>query len=235
MPSQSRPSFARQALLVAGKDLRIELRNREILYTMVFLAVVMVLVFSFAFVVGDNRPGPAVTAGILWVALVFSGVVALGRVFDRERDGDAVRPLLLAPVPRSAIYAGKVLATVAMMLLAEAVVAPLCAVLFSSALAAHAGRLAILLVLGTVGFAAVGSIFSAALLRSRSRDALLAALLYPLLVPVLIAGVEGTALLLDPEALDAEGVQFWMHFLIVADLVFLLVGLWSFEPVAAHD
>jgi heme exporter protein B len=229
------PSFLRQAARIAAKDLRIELRSREILATMTFLAVVVVLIFSFAFVVGDARPPAPVTAGILWIAVIVSGTVALGRTFDRERDGEAIRSLLLSPAPRGAIYLGKLAATIALMLLTETVLTALVAILFAASIGGRMGWVAGLLALGTVGFAAVGCVFSAALLRSRSRDVLLSALLYPIIVPVVIAGARGTAQLIDPIAPDLDGAQFWTQFLLAVDAIFVTVGLWSFEPVVTSE
>lgn len=228
------PSFLDQALRIAVKDLAIEWRSREILATSAFLAVVVVLVFSFAFVVGGAQPPPTITAGILWVAIVVSGTVGLGRTFDRERDGEAVRALLLSPAPRAAIYAGKLAATVVLMLGVELLITVLGGVFFSASVGVHAGRVAGLLGLGTVGFAAVGCVFSAALLRSKSRDVLLSTLLYPIVVPILIAGARGTAQLLDPTP-DLDGATFWTQFLISVDVVFLIVGFWAFEPVIAGE
>jgi heme exporter protein CcmB len=234
-PRASSPSYLGQVLRIAAKDLRIEWRSREILATMTFLAVVVVLIFSFAFVVGDARPPAPVVSGILWIAVVVSGTVGLGRTFDREREGEAIRSLLLSPVPRGAIYLGKLAATVTLMLIVEVVLSGLCAVLFSAGIGGQLGRVAALLALGTVGFAAVGCIFSAALLRSRSRDVLLSTLLYPIIVPVVIAGARGTAQLIDPISPDLDGARFWIQFLIAVDLIFVTVGLWSFEPVATGD
>jgi heme exporter protein CcmB len=218
---------------VAAKDLRVEWRSREVLATMTFLAVVVVLIFSFAFVVEGARPPAPVVAGILWVAVVVSGTVALSRAFDREREGEAIRSLLLSPAPRSAIYIGKLAATAALMLMAETVLTGLCVVRFAANvdLIAH---VALLLVLGTVGFAAVGCIFSAALLRARGRDALLATLLYPIIVPIVIAGARGTAQLLDLKP-DLEGARFWTQFLFALDILFVTAGLWAFEPVVGGD
>ena len=227
------PSFLAQMLRIAAKDLRIEWRSREILYTMAFLAVVVVLIFSFAFVVGDAKPPPPVTAGILWIAVIVSGTVGLGRTFDREREGEPIRSLLLSPAPRAAIYLGKLAATVALMLLVELVLTTLCGFLFTAAIAAQAGRIAVLLGLGTIGFAAAGCVFSAALLRSRSRDVLLSTLLYPIIVPIVIAGARGTSQLLDPVTPDLDGAIFWTQFLATLDAIFITVGLWAFEPVAA--
>jgi len=233
---EARPQpFWRQALRIAAKDLRIEWRSREILATMTFLAVVVVLIFSFAFVVGDARPPAPVTAGILWIAVVVSGTVGLGRTFDRERDGEAIRSLLLTPVPRSAIYLGKLAATVTLMLAVEVVLTFLAGVLFSSQIAAQLGPVATLLVLGTVGFSAVGCVFSAALLRSRSRDVLLSMLLYPIIVPIVIAGARGTAQLIDPLSPDPDAARFWTQFLVAVDVIMVTVGLWVFEPVVTSE
>jgi heme exporter protein B len=232
----ARPSWISQAARIAWKDLHIEGRSREVVYTMGFLAALVVLVFSFAFISGQEvTVGPNVIAGILWVAVLFSGTVALSRSFDRERESEAIRSLLLSPVPRSAIYMGKLAATAAVMLFVELLLAPLLAALFSAAIVPHALWLGLLLLLGTIGFCAVGVIFSAALLRSRSRDALLGALLFPIVIPVLLAASRATACLLDPSVADLDSAFFWTRFLAALDVVFVVVGLWSFEPVVIGD
>ena len=232
----ARRSWVSQAARIAWKDLHIEGRSREVLYTMGFMAALVVLVFSFAFISGQEvTVGPDAIAGILWVAVLFSGTVALSRTFDRERENEAIRSLLLSPVPRSAIYAGKLAATAAIMLLVELLLLPLLAALFSAAIWPHALWLGLLLLLGTVGFASVGVIFSAALLRSRSRDALLGALLFPIVIPVLLAASRATATLLDPTVPDLDPAFFWTRFLAALDVVFVVVGLWSFEPVVMGE
>ena len=233
--AEAAPDFLGQALRIAAKDLRIEWRSREVFATMTFLAVVVVLIFSFAFVVEGARPPAPVVAGILWVAVVVSGTVALSRVFDREREGEAIRSLLLAPAPRGAIYIGKLLATVCLMLVTETILTGLCVVLFATRVDMMLLRVVLLLALGTVGFAAVGCIFSAALLRARGRDALLSTLLYPIVVPILIAGARGTAQLLDLTATDIEGANFWTQFLFALDIMFVTAGLWAFGPVVGGD
>ena len=234
--STSPPGFAAQVLLIAAKDLRIEWRSREILITMGYLALVMVLAFAFAFVspAGDSL-GPDVTAGILWVSVFFSGTVALSRSFDRERDGEAIRSLLLSPVSRAAIYLGKLIGVVILMLLVEAVVVPLTAMFFSASLAEHPGWTVGILALGNVGYAAVGVVFSGALLRAKSRDVMLSALLFPLVLPVLIAGVRGTSMLLDPTTPDLGAAVFWTEFLVILDVIFVILGLWAFEPVVTGE
>ncbi len=187
------------------------------------------LVFAFALV----REGRALTdgaAGILWIAIAFAGTLALGRTFERERQSETLRALLLAPAPRPAIYVGKLLGIVALLMAAEVVLVPLVALLFQAPLLAHPFWLAAVLVTGTIGFAAVGTLFAAMLVRARSRDVLLPVLLYPITVPVIIAGVRATAALLQPE-LELAIVRFWMALLLTFDVVFVTLALWTFEPL----
>src|SRR5438034_7598106 len=149
-------TFARVALLVLKKDFAIELKSREILYTTLFFALSCVLVFSFAFVNPEQPPtaeaAAGMTAGILWIAIAFAGTLALGRTFERERYGETLRALLLAPAPRPAIYAGKLLGIVFLLVVAEALLVPLIALLFQAALFTHPLLLIGLLLTGTVGF-----------------------------------------------------------------------------------
>jgi len=226
---RGRPALVKLTLWLLWKDLQVEVRTREIVYTMLVFAVLVVRVFSFAFVREGQAP-PDVAAGILWIATAFAGTLGLGRALDREREGDTLRALLLTPTPRSAIYLGKLGAIVVYMLLCEAVVAPLVMFMFDAPFAARAGTLAALLVLGTIGFAAVGSLFAAMLLRARSRDVLLAIVLYPLTVPVIIAGVLGTAALCQAPPQDAVA-HMWLRMLVVFDVVFVTLSLWIFEPL----
>jgi heme exporter protein B len=221
--------FARTALLVLRKDVAIESRSGEILYTTMFFALSCVVVFAFALV----REGTIVAdaaAGILWIAIAFSGTLALGRTFERERYGETLRALLLAPAPRAAVYVGKLLGIVLLLLIAEALLVPLVALLFDAALFARPLLLAGLLVTGTIGFAAVGTLFAAMLVRSRTRDVMLPILLYPITVPVIIAGVRGTAALLAPDP-DAAIAEMWIALLVCFDVVFLVLSLWTFDPL----
>jgi heme exporter protein B len=229
-------SFWRYVLLIVSKDLRIEGRSREVLYTMGFSAALVVLVFSFAMAnATDPAQGPITAAGVLWAATLFTGTVALSRVLDRERENESIRSLLLSPAPRSAIYLGKLIATATLMVLVEVVLTVLVGVLFSAAVFDHPVWLGLILVLGTLGFASCGVVFSAALLRARSRDALLGALLFPIVIPVLLAASRGTACLFDPLAPDFEPVRFWTRFLLATDVIYISLGLWLFEPVVAGD
>jgi heme exporter protein CcmB len=221
--------FSRVALLVLRKDVAIEFRSFEILSTTLFFAVSCVLVFAFAFV-KDGEVVADAAAGILWIAIAFAGTLALGRTFERERYAETVRALLLAPAPRAAIYVGKLLGIVLLLTAAEVMLIPLVALLFSAALFARPLLLAGLLFSGTVGFAAVGTLFAAMLVRSRTRDIMLPILLYPITVPVIIAGVRGTAALLGSPPDEAVAVM-WISLLVAFDVVFLTLALWTFEPL----
>jgi heme exporter protein B len=218
--------------IIARKDLAIESRSRELLNTTIFFAVSCVVVFSVSFVGegGDGRAIGDAAAGILWIAIAFSGTLALGRTFERERYGDTLRALLLAPGTRAAVYVGKLVGIVALLLATQVIVVPLVALLFQARLFANIGMVSVLLVLGTVGFASVGTLFAAMLARARSRDVLLPILLYPVTIPVMIAGVRGTSALLgaDPQI---EMARLWMMLLLSFDVVFVTLSLWTFEPL----
>ena len=221
--------FIRVAWLVLEKDLTVEIRSREIVSTTVFFAISCVLVFAFA-LVKDGRTVVDAAAGILWIAIAFSGTLALGRTFERERYTDTLRALMLAPADRPAIYVGKLVAIVAMMIAVQVLLVPLVALLFQAGLFAAPLLLGTILLAGTLGFAAVGTLFAAMLVRARSRDVLLPVLLYPVTIPVIIGGVRGTVALVGQPP-DVPMAQFWIALLLFFDVVFLTLSLWTFEPL----
>jgi heme exporter protein CcmB len=221
--------FFTTALLVLKKDFAIELKSREIVYTTLLFALSCILIFSLTFVV-EGQPLAEAAAGILWIAIAFSGTLALGRTFERERYSETLRALMIAPAPRAAIYVGKLLGMVTLLVAAEALLVPLVSVLFRANLIAHLPLLAPLLLLGTVGFAGVGTLFAAMLVRARTRDVLLPILLYPITVPVMIAGVRGTSGLLQEPAEPALAIM-WIAILASFDVVFVTLALWTFEPL----
>jgi heme exporter protein CcmB len=223
-------SVLRAAWLIARKDLRVEWRSRELMYTTLFFAMACVLVFSFAFVREDGRPIENAAAGILWVAIAFSGTLALGRTFERERQAETLRALLLAPVERASIYLGKLLALLALLFGIEALLVPIVGILFQAPMLRAPGLLAALVIAGTVGFAVIGTLFAAMLVRAQSRDVLLPVVLYPLTVPVIIAGVRGTGAIFAVEP-NLPMAQTWLAMLVFFDVVFLTVALWTFAPV----
>jgi heme exporter protein B len=222
----------RAAWIVARKDLVVEARSRELVYTTLFFSLAAILIFAFGFV-REGRPSEDAAAGILWVALAFSGTLALGRAFEREREGETLRALLLAPVERGAIYLGKVIALVSLMTCVEAVIVPVVVLLFNAPIGRAPGLVAALLVGGIIGFAAVGTLFAAMLVRAHSRDVLLPVLLYPITVPVVIAGVRGTAAIFAVEP-NLALARMWLTMLIFFDVVFVTLALWTFGAVMSE-
>lgn len=221
--------FARTVWTVFRKDVTVEVRSRETLATTLFFALSAVIVFAVA-LVKDGRVVADAAAGILWIAIAFAGTLTLGRTFERERYTDTLRALLLAPAPRAAIYVGKLLAVLAILLLTELMLVPLVALLFDADLLQRPGLLAALLAAGTIGFASVGTLFAAMLVRARSRDVLLPVLLYPITIPVIIAGVRGTAALAQ-QVPDEPMATFWLMLLAAFDTVFVTLALWTFDPL----
>jgi heme exporter protein CcmB len=230
-------SLLRDAWLVARKDFQVEVRSRELIYTTLFFAVACVLVFAFAFVDPNRQQAPAgqppvdsPAAGVLWVAIAFSGTLALGRAFERERQSETLRALLLAPVERASVYLGKFLALLVLMALTEILLIPAVGLLFRAPIGRAPFVLAGLLASGTIGFAAVGTLFAAMLVRAQSRDVLLPVVLYPLTIPVIILAVQGTGAVFASEP-NVPLAQNALAILVFFDAVFVTLALWTFGLV----
>jgi len=215
-------SYWRAVLLVAGKDLRMELRSREQAVTLLFFALLVLVVFNFAFdftVIDFVTLGP----GVLWVAFMFSGVLALNRSFQNEREQDRIQGILLAPIDRSAFYLGKVAATALFMASVEAVLVPIAVVLFNFQFNGRIVLAILALVLNTVGFAAVGTLFSAMTTRTRRGDLLLPLLLFPAAVPIALSAVKTTSHLLAGHPLSRYAS--WLAMSAAYDLIFLAAAV----------
>jgi heme exporter protein B len=216
------------ALRVAGKDLRIEARTGEVLVTTGVFAVLVAVMASVSFYV-DSQRARELAPGVLWISVAFAGILAMGRTWAREREHDAFRGLMLAPVPRAGLWLGKALGSLAFLLVVEAILAPLVALLFHVEAWKVAGPLALLLGLGTVGFVAAGTTFAAMTVRTRARELVLSIVLFPLTSPALVAGVVGTR-----EVLLGGGVEdlvAWSRILLAFDVVFVAGGLALAEPL----
>jgi len=222
-------SVLRHAARVAGKDLRIELRSREIVYTMTFFAGLIVVIYAMAFPLKPELVRGA-APGMLWVAIAFAGTLGLGRAFDRERENDTMRALLLAPVPRLSVFLGKAIAVTVLVLVVAAVCAPLLALFLGAPLFNDPVALAASLVLGAIGFANVGAVFSATLLKVRSRDVLLPVILYPILIPLFVAGTHATEAMIAVRP-DPDQVWYWIGFLGMYDAASVVLSLWIFEAL----
>jgi heme exporter protein B len=218
-------SFLSSAVAVLLKDLRAELRTREIVLSTVLFAVLVVLLSAFAFGLG-TVPTDQASAGVLWIAVAFSGILALSRTFLREREFGVWTAILMTPAPRSALYLGKLLGVTAFLLLVEIALVPVIQLFFHAPLLSNLGPLALILVLGTLGYAAAGTLFAAMTIRTRLRDLLLGVILFPLVAPVLIASIKATVAVLGGGGLAAAWD--WLRLVVVFDAIFLVGGLWLF-------
>jgi len=212
------PGMLRGAMLVAAKDLRIEIRTREIVTTSGFFAALIAILTSVAFYAGPDTT-KRVAPGAIWLAEAFASVLALGRTWQRERDDQALLALLVSPLPRGAIFLGKAIGIFAFVTIVLFIVVPIVALLFHVDLVAVGPLLALVLFLGTIGTAATGTLFGVMTVRTRARDLVLATVLFPLLSPALICGVAGAPL---------EDLTDYLMLLSVFDLVAVALGLMLF-------
>jgi heme exporter protein B len=183
--------FLLGTLAIFRKDLRIEASTREIVTTTGFFAALVAVLASVSFTTGTEAT-TRVAPGAMWLAIFFASVLAIGRTWQREREETALLGLLASPVPRAAIWCGKALGVFVFLSAVEVVVVPLVALLFHVDLPAVALPLAVVVLLGTVGVSATGTLFGAMTARTRARELLLAAVLFPLLSPALLSSVAAT-------------------------------------------
>jgi heme exporter protein B len=213
----------RDALWIAGKDLRIELRAREIVPTMTLFASLVAILSSLALFV-DEETGRLVAPGVLWIAIAFSGTLGLARTWGREREEGVLKALLLSPIAPASLFLGKALGALVFVLATELVVAPLVGIMLHAPLVEHLGGFTLLVLLGTIGFVGAGTLFGAMTARTRARDLMLAVVLYPLVSPALLSGVVATRDLFGGTPLGQLGD--WIKLLVAFDLIFIVGGTW---------
>ncbi|GIW06749.1 MAG: heme ABC transporter permease [Dehalococcoidia bacterium] len=215
-----------KAALILEKDLRTELRAKDILTAMAYFSLLVLIIFNFAIDLREVSVD-AVAPGILWVSFAFAGVLGLNRTFVREQERNAIEGLMLCPVDRSAIYLGKFIGNVLFMLIVEALTVPLFILLFN--LSAVGFGLVPALMLGTIGFASIGTLFAALAVNTRTREVMLPVLLFPVLVPIVIAAVKATGFAIGTISPDLAIP--WLNLMIVFDLVFVVVSYLIFGYV----
>jgi heme exporter protein B len=207
---------AGSAATIFAKEIRAEMRTRELLQTSIVFTLIVVTLFNFAFepTVADAR---RFGAGLIWITLLFAGSLMLNPSFAKEQANDTIYALRMSPASPFAIVLGKIVANFVFMAITEAVLLPVFAVLYNVPLLSVSGRLALVLLLGTFGLVVVGTAFSAVAAQARLRELLLPLLLLPVLIPLLFAAVEATAgLLAESPALD----RVWVEMLVAFDVVF---------------
>lgn len=214
-----------RALAIAWKDILIEFRSRQFLGAMLAFTLVTVVTLNFAFDL-DRGDRTSDAAGALWIAFFFAGMLGLGRSIALERDRGTLEGLLLTPVEGGTIFVGKFLATLLSLLFVEVITLPVFAVLYNLP-ALHPWVIA-LAIAGTVGFAGLGTLFSAIASSGRTREVLLPLLLFPLLVPVLLGVVQATAIVFQGES---EGILAWFNLLVAFDVIFVTLAYLGFSFV----
>lgn len=221
-------TYARRAFIVLWKDVLTERRSKATLNALLFFSLLLLFVFQFTLGADHERLVSALP-GLLWLGFVLSGLVGLGRTFLAERENDCWDGLLLAPGDKSAIYLGKVVGNLTLMLIVEAILVALFALFFNVDVGPALPGLSLVLLLGTVGFAAVGTLFAAMTAHVRARELLFPVLLLPVEIPVLLASVKATEAVLAGEPL--AGVAHWLKLLVAADVVYLVAGLLTFDAL----
>ena len=219
-------AFLTQALAIAAKDVRSEIRSREAISGSLVFALLVMIIFNFAFDL-EGEMAEVAGPGVLWVAIALAGMMGLGHVFAKEREQGGLQGLLLTPVDRGAIFLGKMTGALLLTLALEAFLLPLFA-LFSNVSILSPGLMVVVL-MGTLGFVTVGTLFSAMAVTSRSRELMLPLLLLPVATPVLLAAVEGTRFALQGEPWSELVPPLTM--LAAFDVVFLGLCPFLFEYV----
>jgi heme exporter protein B len=211
---------------IVWKDLVAELRSRELLSAMLVFALLVILIFNFAI---ELQPDLriTITPGVLWVTFAFAGTLGLNRSMAVEKDRGCLDGLLLAPVDRSAIYFGKALSNLAFMLIVAMIVLPVYSILYNISVL-NPGLL-LVVILGSTGYAAVGTLLSSMVVQTRTRDVLLPVLLFPVIVPVLLAAVKASGGFL--QNLPMNEIWPWLNILIAYDVIFTAVAFMVFEFV----
>lgn len=219
-------SFFHAMRAVVWKDLAAEWRSRELISAMLVFALLVIFIFNFALEL-DPRTRANVTSGVLWVTFVFAGTLGLNRSLAVEKDRGCLDGLLLAPVDRTAIYFGKMLANLIFMLAVAAIVLPVYSVLYNTNL--FRPGLLLVIVLGAEGYVAVGTLLAAMAVQARTRDILLPILLFPVIVPVLVAAVKASSGFLGGIPMDE--ITPWINLLLVYDVIFTAIAFMVFEYV----
>lgn len=221
--------FFRHAMLIAAKDLRAELRTKEAVNASLSFALVILLLFSFAFDPTAEQTR-AISGGLLWLVFAFAGALILNRSFARELANDCLDALVSSPVSGAALFCGKALANLTLLVAVELVCLPVFGVFYNVRWAHRFWPLALVLILGTWGITVVGTVFSALTVNLRLRELMLPTLVYPLLIPALMSAIQLTTALLAGEPLAGDAMN-WLKLLIGFDIIFTALALGLVETV----
>ena len=219
-------AFIQPILVLLWKDILLEIRSKDLVISVAVFGLLVAVIFNFALNVSPQQI-TVLAPGILWVAYSFAGTLAMNRTFMREREQGGLEGLLLTPVSRDAIFLGKAMASFLFMLLIEVVLLPIFAVLLG--FSALSWTLAATIILATLGFAVVGTLFSAIAVQTRSRELMLPVLFFPVILPVIIGAVQLTTVAIGGET--GVGLSRWFPLLVIFDALFLVICPWVFSAV----
>ena len=221
-------TLLRQTYLLFSKDLLLELRRRDSVLTMFFFGTLLLFVFHFAFDLPPDKIAELAPA-LLWLAFLFTGTLGLAQLFQAERDNHCLDALLLSPLDRGALFLAKTGFNFVLMFVVELVVIPLFWVLFNLSAWNLLPRLFLVTLLGTLGFCVLGTITAAITLRARARELLLPLVLFPLMIPVILATIRCMESIMRTGGM-AEAMP-WLRLLIGFDVIFLTIGILIFDWV----
>ena len=219
-------SFWRKVLAITWKDALAEMRTKEIISAVLVFTLLVIVIFSFAFGT-DPDLVKQVASGMLWVTFAFAGVLSLNRAFIMEKEEGCLEGLMVSPVSREVIYVGKALGSLLFMLVIEAIALPIFALLFN--LGVFSFQLVIVIILTTIGFVSVGTLFSALAVNTKAREMVLPILFFPIVAPVIISAVKASELALAGE--PWSGMSSWLQIIIAFDVIFLVVSYLVFAFV----
>ncbi len=222
----STPSFLRAIAAIVQKDLIAEFRSRELFTVMLVFSILVIIIFNFALEL-EIQTRRSVTSGVLWATFVFAGTLGLNRSLAAEQDRGSFDGLLLAPVDRSAIYFGKVISNLAFMLIVQTIVLPIYSVLYGVNL--FKPGLLLVILLGSIGYTAIGTLLASMAVQTRTRDVLLPILLFPVVLPLLIASVKASAGYLT-DAVEAD-ITPWLNLLVAYDVIFTALAFMLYNYV----
>ncbi len=220
-------NFYRAVITICKKELFLEMKRKETISTMIIFSILTIVIFSFSFNV-EQVEKKILFSGMLWIMIIFSSLLGLGTSFKKEQNNNTLAGLLMAPVDRSAIFYGKLLANMIFVTFVELISIPLFLIFFNFTITENLLLFTVFIFLGTLGFISIGTFLSALTSYSRSSDLILPVTLFPLSTPLLIGSVKLTELVINS---GGEGYSPWIQLIIVFDIVFLIIPLLIFEYI----
>ena len=219
-------NFWNKVLAITWKDTVSEMRTKEIIFSVLVFTLLVIVIFNFAFT-ADQENMLLVAPGILWATFAFAGVLSLQRSFVQEKDQGCLEGLMVCPVSREAIYFGKLLTSLLFMLVIEAIALPVFSVLFNISLLSF--PVILVTILTTIGFVAIGTLFSALAVNTKAREMVLPILFFPMVIPLVISAVKATGLMLAGEPMSS--MVSWLSIIIAFDAVYTVTSYWVFNFV----